>query len=133
MSDAKNSATFKVSLLYCSSYSSYKLYPWGFTHRVSYCCTLCDSCASCGAVISEPLEFAYKHYLPFIYLGSTFIAISGKEGLVIIDYHAAHERILYEKFLNKILNNICIIRVNSKGLSYELKKENIFEINPDKF
>ena len=58
--------------------------------------------ASCGAAISEPLEFAYKPYLPFVYLGDTFIAISGKGGLTLIDHHAAHERILYEKFLNKI-------------------------------
>ncbi|MBI4684502.1 MAG: DNA mismatch repair endonuclease MutL [Nitrospirae bacterium] len=52
--------------------------------------------------ISENTEFVYQPSLPFIYMGDTFIAISGKSGLEIIDYHAAHERILYERLLKKI-------------------------------
>lgn len=52
-----------------------------------------------GSLVSENLELLYRPHLPFIYLGDTFIAVSGKGGLILIDHHAAHERILYEKFL----------------------------------
>jgi DNA mismatch repair protein MutL len=58
--------------------------------------------SSLPCTVSENLELGYTPFLSFIYLGDMFIALSEREGLTLIDQHAAHERILYEKFLKGI-------------------------------
>ena len=57
---------------------------------------------SSGNLISEEPDRFFTGYLPVIYLGDTFVAVPTKEGLVLLDYHAAHERVNYERFLKRM-------------------------------
>ncbi|OJW67036.1 MAG: DNA mismatch repair protein MutL [Candidatus Amoebophilus sp. 36-38] len=58
-------------------------------------------------------------------LHKTYILASVKSGLLLIDQHAAHERILYEKYLQNIKNNT--------GISQQLLFPHQIELNPADF
>ena len=40
----------------------------------------------------------YSEFEPLGQLNSSFIIMQGKKGLLVVDQHVAHERILYERF-----------------------------------
>ncbi len=72
------------------------------------------------SVISEAPELEYTSSPSFIPLGDAFIALSGRGGLTMVDQHAAHERILYERFLRGVnLNSYRLLFPRQVQLSHK--------------
>ncbi len=86
--------------------------------------------------IAEPQELyniGHSEIMHFIYLGDTFVAIPDKNGLTIIDYHAAHERINYERILKKgqgvKINLLFPQQVRLQGSEYRIIIDNLKVLN----
>ncbi|MEW6740613.1 MAG: DNA mismatch repair endonuclease MutL [Nitrospirota bacterium] len=86
--------------------------------------------------ISEPLSFygvVTADSIPFLYLGDTFVAVPEKGGITIIDYHAAHERINYERLLkNNDMPSYRLLfpqQIKLQGSEYKVILDNLQLLN----
>jgi DNA mismatch repair protein MutL len=92
---------------------------------------------SAPAIVSETASLydiiAHVDGIPFLYLGDTIVAIAEKGGLTLIDYHAAHERINYERLLKKIempsYKLLFPAQVRLQGREYMMILKNLDNLN----
>ncbi len=92
---------------------------------------------SSSVIVSEPVSpydiISHIDSIPFLYLGDTFVAVPGKGGITIIDYHAAHERINYERLLkgNDIQSYRLLFpqQIKLQGSEYKVILDNLQVLN----
>ncbi|MEO5358940.1 MAG: DNA mismatch repair endonuclease MutL [Nitrospirota bacterium] len=79
------------------------------------------------------VQLALANEMDFIYLGDVYAAYAHKDGLCVIDHHAAHERVLYEKFKNScnlIINRLLFpYNVSLPARDYVLLCSNLTLLN----
>jgi DNA mismatch repair protein MutL len=76
-----------------------------------------------AALPSPPAEKKLPEIVPIGQYRESFILASGPEGLLVIDQHAAHERILYERIRDRI--------ASGRVLSQRLLMRVLFEASPE--
>ena len=65
----------------------------------------CSDYVACFDKAPTPVaNLIYSEFEPIGQLDRSFIIMQGKQGLLLVDQHVAHERILYEKFLGEAKN-----------------------------
>jgi DNA mismatch repair protein MutL len=86
-----------------------------------------------GYVFEKEASALWKENLEFFPLGNAIVAIKKDDGVMFLDYHAAHERVNFEKILNKTDEQIVrlvfpqIIQLDPKD--YIVIKENLQILN----
>jgi DNA mismatch repair protein MutL len=72
----------------------------------------------------------YSEFVPLGQLDRSFIIMQGKQGLLVVDQHVAHERILYERFLGAAKNRKVEVQKLLFPLALELSPGESELLNP---
>lgn len=75
---------------------------------------------------TEPLENQKESQRKLFQIKNKYIVCPVKSGLMLIDQKRAHERILYEKFLDCISNNLAVSQVDMFPVTTELNPADLF-------
>ncbi len=74
-------------------------------------------------------EIQGPEFFQFLKLGDALVALQRNDGILFIDYHAGHERVIFEKILNGMPENVTKLVfpqiINLTSQDYQLIKENL--------